>query len=167
MNANEFASSLFEIMPSIDDLRKKGFESDGMISRYRSWYVCLPREFPVSYDNPVLDLIGRFDVSRVEVAGFSFDGDTKTIDDLCIFGHFETDPIALDLNSGEVLRFYYYDMSLVEHCAVDGGHFLDALLEVARFKVGLFDEKNIPKYLERVVASAGGLRYQSFYEELL
>lgn len=170
MNADEFAVRLFEAAPSVSDFRKQGFDSDAVLARLRDSYICVPRSLPVSYkgyDDPILDLFGKYDVSKVEMAQFRFDSEIVMRGNLYFFGHLETDFIALDRVSGEILRFYYYNMELVEACAVDGAHFLGALLEIARFTAYPFEDDEIPEFVERATMLAGGQRYKPFYEALL
>jgi len=85
-----------------------------------------------------------------------------------LFGALESDPIAIDAESGEVLWCYWHDMAVIGKCAVDGAHFLDAIFEIVRLSAeDLEDAGVVQAYVERAIAMAGGEQYRPFFEAVI
>jgi hypothetical protein len=168
MNADEFALRLESLMPTADDLRRSGVGSASAVAAVQEAYVCTLKKYVTVFLDPVLDLVDRYDASKVEIGGFSFGKEVVQHDGLCFFGILEVDPVAVSVESSEILWFYHYDMSVVSKCALNGAHFLDALLEIARVVAICPEDDDFVRIgVENAIVLAGGEPCRRFLEAVI
>lgn len=124
--------------------------------------------------NALLDFVRGYDTSEVEIGMITFPPmPVKTTRGWHV-GNDEADPIILDSATGEVWLKEYGEDHILDLCAKDSGHFMDALLTAAR--VPEWDEiepidDNAKEIIRRESAeacavAAGGDRYLRFYLNL-
>jgi hypothetical protein len=143
MNADEFVKALALLAPSEETLKLRGL-SEVAVERVRKSYICVERpNVERREDNPLLDLLTRYDTTTVEIGmvilGLNnhcyeyYIRNLKEQSKIAV-GVAEVDPIVIYLPSGEIQLLDHARIGYVMcMCAVDGSHFLDALLLVAAF----------------------------------
>lgn len=135
MTADEFVKSLKELQPTEDQLRKDGILNE-LIDEIISGYDCVMRSGVMSeyYDDVLLDLINRYDVSSVQIGFIRFNQSPLSIPrkgkaKYVIIAAFDADYIAVSLDTGGVVLVngdaYPY---IITPIAKNGTKFLDSLI---------------------------------------
>jgi len=174
MDAQKFAKELIQLAPPAEKLAEKGISPES-IERAQKSYLCIEKKGLDRQDDPVLDLITRYDLSSVEIGMVRFT-DTPIVQDgsMCI-GEFEVDPILMDITSGEI---YVVDLAARNHimwwCAKNGESFLDALIIAERHlsRCGYDytfagDQAAAFEVASNCAEAAGGRKYLDFYKVLV
>lgn len=169
MRAEEFASQLKKLKPSLELLKSKGvsdkaaFEiqkSFDLIERNLAAFVTLP-------DKDIEELFSRFDPSNVEIGMIRFHTLPQQLSDGWIIGSDEADPLILEASTGEIQVRDLSDRSYkICSCAATGGAFLDAMILAAGYLVDLNHENSDP-VIKACAERAGGAQYADFFESLI
>ena len=124
--------------------------------------------------NALVDFVRGYDTSEVEIGMITFPPWALKTTRGWHVGNDEADPIILDSATGEVWLKEHMEDYILDLCAKDSGHFMDALLTAAR--VPEWDEiepidDNAKEIIRRESAeacaiAAGGDRYLRFYLNL-
>src|SRR4051812_22050680 len=144
MSADEFAAAIAALAPSVAELEAKGL-SPQSAENFRKSYQCARRADPPvpGNDNPLLDLLARYDCSRLEIAVVTLGpaGISKGYSDKLlsqgkrVIGAVEADPLVLDDKTGEIdLRDHSDPNFSMAKVAANGAKLLDALYLVASFR---------------------------------
>ena len=175
MTADDFVAQLQAAAPRAKDLQRVGLSRQEAEEFQRS-YVPIPRTGVVARrTDPLLDLLLRYDLGKVEIGMITFLSDGVTDPKVRQVGKVEADPLLQDLHDGEV-RVSEGDVRgrVLWRCAQDGGKFLDALAPAAAFLgVCAYDsDVSTNNALRQAKAdecalSAGGSDYSAFYRMLL
>jgi hypothetical protein len=174
MDAQKFANELRQLAPPAEKLAENGISQEE-IERTLKSYLCIEKKGLDRQDNPVLDLITRYDLSSVEIGMVRFT-DTLIVQggSMCI-GEFEVDPILMDITSGEI---YIVDWAARNHimwwCAKNGDSFLDALILAERhlsrcgYDYTFADDQTAAcEVASNCAEAAGGRKYLDFYKVLV
>lgn len=176
MTADDFVRELRTAAPSAEEFQRAGLslrEAEDL----RLSYVCVPKSTPAGerQADPLLDLLARYDLAKVEIGMVTFTSDVGTDPDVWRVGKVEMDPLVKDRRTGEVrVNEGSPRGRVLWRCARDGGRFLDALLPAAIFlgqcaydsTVSENDGLHQAKAQECALA-AGGTEYLDFYRMLL
>lgn len=124
------------------------------------------------HDNPVLDLVLRYDMSTVRMGLVSFRNTIETISGKLWFGKAEADRLVVDPGSSRIQLLDHAAPSYVIcDCASSGAQFLDAL--IAGIEPGPendpFEEDSpeLPPVAIQCARAAGGEEFLSFYRDIL
>lgn len=176
MTADDFVAQLKAAAPRAEDLQRVGL-SRQEAEEFQLSYVPIERTGVVveRRTDPLLDLLLRYDLGKVEIGMITFLSDGVTDPKVRQVGRVEADPLLQDLHDGEV-RVSEGDLRgrVLWRCAQDGGKFLDALAPAAAFLgVCAYDwDVSANNALRQAKAdecalSAGGSAYSAFYRMLL
>lgn len=174
MDAQKFANELRQLAPPAEKLAEKGVSPEG-IEGIRKSYFCVEKEGLERQDDPILDLIARYDLSSVEIGSIRFADEPVQLDGSIYIGEVEVDPILMDVTSREIC---VVDRDAHNHimwwCARNGDSLLDALIIAERHlsKCGYDDALWDDQVAACEVASdcakaAGGTKYLDFYKMLV
>jgi len=174
MDAQIFADELRQLAPPAEKLAEKGISSEG-IEREQKSYLCVEKKGLERQDDPILDLITRYDLSSVEIGMVRFVDEAVQQDGSIYIGEFEVDPILMDITSKEI---YVVDRDAHNHimswCARNGDSFLDALIIAERrlSRCGIDYALSNDQVAACEIASdcakvAGGTKYLNFYKTLV
>lgn len=129
--------------------------------------------------DPLLDLVTNFDVSKLEIGPVRFDltyaSDYRPSNRSIMFAKDDADYLVIDNHTREIaLLDSQSDGFVIGYCAKDGAHFLDALLEMARRTRVHYpiDLHNLPvidhcENARACASKAGGDKYLWFYQTAL
>jgi len=176
MDAQKFADALVETAPSIAQLESLGMNKESIAKELDSYNLKLRiahTELLFSNNNELLDLIERYDTSKIEIGMVAFLSHPISYGSYIHFATIDTDAIIMTIE-GEVKvvdgQQHDHDMWV---CAIDGGSFLDALILCSRyFALTMTDEHiyNDEAYglalAKSIANTAGGSHYEDFYEML-
>jgi len=112
---------------------------------YRHGYICKrkPEELPKQSENPLLDLINRYDTSTLEIGFIMLNPanmehiDTAILDKASriLVGEIEADPLVILSTTGEVQNLDHADLNyVIGTYAISGDCFLDALILLASYQ---------------------------------
>lgn len=158
MIADSFVSIVGAAAPSREVLVVEGLD-DEEIEDVLAAFVCVPIvPSPTRQDSPLIDLVTRFDCSRVSVRGFMFVGPGEVRRGL--IGRLEADPVRVE---GEAVVFEdHADSQAQSVIARDQGAFLDALARVIRAPLR---ERN--ETLQRECSIAAGVEVDCVFWRVL
>ena len=71
LDAQKFADELRQLTPPAEKLAEKGVSPEG-IERAQKSYLCVEKKGLERQDDPILDLITRYDLSSVEIGSVTF-----------------------------------------------------------------------------------------------
>jgi hypothetical protein len=178
MTADEFVDRLRRAAPSAEQLQNLGFSPQEAAEFWLS-FVCVPRPTRAggsqAQADPLLDLLSRYDLGKVEIGMITFASDLGRDSDVWRVGTVEVDPLVQDRLTGEVRVTEGSPRGRVLwRCAQDGGGFLDALAPAAAFLGQCAHDSAVSENaaLRRSKAqecsvAAGGSDYLDFYRMLL
>jgi hypothetical protein len=121
------------------------------------------------YADPLLDLVTRYDASRVQIGYVRLSDGVTPIESYLRVGEVEADPLVIDPATGEVLVLdHAAPWYVMLRAARSGAQFLDALLAVAQFPpAGAASGANEARACaERCTAAAGGTEFRAFWAGL-
>jgi hypothetical protein len=184
MDADEFSEKLLRLMPNLNEMLASGLSVRHCERVCSSFVVPRIKENDAGIQDPLLDLVTNFDVSRLEICSVRFDL-THTIDyrpnnRTTMFATDDADYLVIDNETHEIAVVdSQSDGYVIGYCAKDGAHFLDALLEMARrierasrtFHYPI-DPHNLPAMdrcedAKACAEKAGGDKYLWFYQVAL
>jgi hypothetical protein len=132
MTADSFVSRLVRIANSLDILRQYGYPDDE-IEEMRTSYSPPERPGVPQHIDPVIDLLARYDCSRVEIGMIRLAPQPIEQDWAWAIGKDEADPLVLDKRSGEIKLMELRAGGIAQNAHVisiyarTSGMFLDAL----------------------------------------
>ena len=172
MDADTFAARLLACAPSIEN----GLSSDDLhtAQAFVAEFVCKKRpgmDKP-SHDNPLIDLVQRYDMSSVRIGLVSFRSTIDEISGKLWFAKAEADPLVIDPESSRIQLLDHAALPYVIcECASSGAQFLDALLAgiEARPDTEPFDGESpeVPSVSLQCARIAGSEDYWPFYRDIL
>jgi hypothetical protein len=124
-------------------------------------------------DDPLVQLVNDYDVTRTEIGMISFESEVKESEDYYYVGRFETDFLCVAKVSKEVVILRFDDPSSVMYiCAQNSGVFLEVMIFAAKYlekrMIEQLDNSHIDcSMAENCSELAGGARYLDFYKVLL
>lgn len=182
MNAESFAENLLLCAPPMGKLLETGV-STAFAEECLGSYSCIPKSRisrqPTKHS--IIDLLERFDVSKIQVTRVTFRSQVERMGDVLWFGNYQDDSPAGDdrlvVNSltGEIeFRDAANPEAVVFFCAKDESSFLEALVVAARYlarcvwDVEFYENPEMrDKALAECVEAAGGSRYEPFARTLV
>jgi hypothetical protein len=174
VDARAFQDALREAQPAFQGLLDVGL-SDGEAIDLRAGFEIRNRSEPlrVAMPDPTLcALFEGYDVSGVEIGMARLHARPKPAAGGWAIGLVETDALVLLVASGEVVVTDLGDgRHVIWRCAKDGGAFLEALAEAARFLGSCMlaepSSEERASAVDRCTERAGGDPYGMFYEMLM
>jgi hypothetical protein len=143
MTADEFVRAIKEATPELGDLMGRGYPEVVAREFINGYSIHVRHGAGANSDNPLLDLIARYDTSEFLLGSVHLGGpqalqylDEGELSGLGLWpvGEEESWPIVLNDSTGEVWLVDPGDLGRrVLRYAASGGQFLDALCEAARF----------------------------------
>lgn len=176
MNADDFVKRLGECIPPQEKLNALGLPKSRIREKINSRRATPRAGIPATRNqNPILELIQNYDLSTVDIGMVTFLNRVIRKEGKLIIGEFEQDPLMLNESTGEV---YISDHIKPSHimckCALDGAHFLDALIIAARHlsECGVnyplaWDQTLKHSVAQECASKAGGKEYLKFCEVLI
>jgi hypothetical protein len=142
MIADEFVMELARMAPSLEELLALGCPEVAASERIAA-FEAKPRltSDATPADDPLLDLIGRYDTTTLEIGlmafnqyGLRYYRAALLAQRQVIVALYEVDPVAVCLDSGNVIQVDHAEPSYtMARWARDGGAFLEAILKWAAF----------------------------------
>ncbi len=185
MNAEEFVRRVRECAPKINDLKELGYTDDSAKAEQKC-FACDKISDDGALENPLLDLIKRYDCSSLEIGLISFSPECYDYLDIDQSAYIpvavmESDPVVVDKISGKILILDHGNLNFVMSTLADSGEkFLDSLIRMAEIKLphkGPFDKLSelektnnndfILKYAQGCARIAGISLDANIYEILL
>ena len=171
MNADQFYREILSLKPSVSDFVNDSIE-------YAKWYIeqlkIVPMEIPYKAmpNDPVLDLIGRYDVSSLCIQFFEFfyPGGVGITDDFIYFGNKEASLLAIEKATGQIAEMDPDEEFIICYMAKDQSSFLDFLVELEKLNQQMLfhgmteDEKEVE--LQKLLPILGGDEYAHGIEDL-
>lgn len=172
MDADVFATRLAACAPRIEE----GLcpEEQRIAESFLEEFLCKKRRGMDTprHDDPVIDLVLRYDVSKVQIGLVSFRSTVVGTFGKLWFGGAAADPLVLDPAS---LRVQLLDHAALPYviceCANTGGQFLDALIAGLELQPGAdpFDDEfpEAPSLSLQCARIAGNEEFWPFYRDVL
>ncbi|MCB9251544.1 MAG: hypothetical protein H6605_03705 [Flavobacteriales bacterium] len=126
----------------------------------------------ISNNNTQIEfLYTRYNMANIEIRSFCFLDNLKYSDNFCIFGRFDTERVACNLNTNEIVMLDENSNYIMCGCAPNENLFFDALISCAEYSKKLKENSNntIEAPNERVdkIVKLVGDKYRDFYCVLL
>jgi hypothetical protein len=174
MKADDFVRTLLDTCPTMESLLRKGLSEKGAMEE-RGSYMCVLRPNVAPLVDPLLDLLSRYDCSKVEIGMIRFMSAPTDVGELWQIGKDEADPIVLDKVTGEVtLRSLSHPDHTISKCASTSSRFLDAVALCARSLTHLSehdprgeDQEACHRFAHECGNAAGSAAYTRYYMTLL
>jgi hypothetical protein len=175
MNADTFVEQLWSCAPPVEQLMSVGLdpiESSEFQLRNRAELKCATE---MRDSNVLIDLVNRYDVSRVEIGIVRFDEEVFRTEGWWQVGKVEVDPLVVNKVTGEIeVRDLADETVTLWRCAANSAFFLEAMLRAGCF-LGrtaydlLLSDDQAARCAEAIVCAeaAGGNQYGAFYNALL
>jgi hypothetical protein len=171
MNADQFYREILSLKPSVSDFVNDSIE-------YAKWYIeqlkIVPMEKPYKAmpNDPVLDLIGRYDVSSlcIQIFEFFYPEGVGITDDFIYFGNKEASLLAIEKATGQIAEMDPDEEFIICYMAKDQSSFLDFLVELEKLNQQILfhgmteDEKEVE--LQKLLPMLGGDKYAHGIEDL-
>jgi hypothetical protein len=173
MEADDFVLELRRCTPQLAEYVSAGVSAE-VAAEWAAPHSIMKKIETPQYGDPVLDLVSRFDVSRLEIGMTRFGDRVIAGIDNWQFGWDEADPLVVHRVTGEV-RLYelHARQHMISRCARDGAHYLDAMLiaacfltDPAQMKMAPGDPRRLQK-VDECTTAAGGDAYRPYYLTLL
>ncbi len=171
MNADDFYKEIKALTPQVEDFKDYSLD---FAELYLKEKKIEPLQEPLAFmpEHPVLDLIGRYDVSSlvIQIYGFFQPDDVGESDNYIYFGNREAFLVAIEKKSGRIAEIDYNEEYVVCYLAQDESHFLDFLVALERlnqkrmFKIISNEERD--KQLKSLIPLMGGDEYAQVLEDL-
>ena len=171
MNADQFYTEIKSLKPQLEDFNDyslefaQGYIDDMYIEPWSEPYGCRP-------ENPVLDLIGRYDVSSLCIQVFEFfkPDDVGENEKFIYFGNKEGSPLAIEKATGQIVEMDPDEEFIICYIAMDESHFLDFLVALEKLNqlwtfYGMTDEERDEELL-KLLSILGGDKYAHGIEDL-
>lgn len=172
MNSSKFVQRLKEIAPSKEKLRTIE-DDEEFIEEYLTGYNLKKTKDDTVTNDPLLDLIYKYDVSSFDISmiGLNEENDVLDTDKYIIFGNEDSATMAIDKVTNEVVVLDSEEPDyVISKCSKDTASFLESLLLVAEFNQQMFfdeglaeDQSAIMAKAKEIAEVAGGEKYLNFY----
>lgn len=172
IKADYFAKELRNIAPNKENLVKLGFDDDFLQMYLRSYELKSNGRESVT-DNPILDLIFRYEIDYLNISLMSFNQVDDVIETpkFIIFGALDSDLLAIKKDSKEVVVLDWEEKdSIISYASDNSYSFLECLLKLANFnKLMLLDEElsdnqeAIFEEAKKITEIGGGEKYFHFF----
>jgi hypothetical protein len=175
MDADTFVEKLWNCAPPIDSLIHVGLGAMAAEEFQLRNRADLRQRSAEPHNNPLIDLVSRYDVSRLEIGIVRFYDGVQRLDGSWQVGKAEADPLVISKFSGEVeVRDLTDETAMLWRCAVNGAFFLEAMLHAgcflsrASYDLALSDDQSA-RCAQAIACArvAGGEPYRAFYNVLL
>ena len=171
MNADQFYREILLLKPSVSDFVNDSIE-------YAKWYIeqlkIVPMEIPYKAmpNDPVSDLIGRYDVSTLCIQVFEFfaPDDVGENEKFIYFGNKEGSPLAIEKATGRIAEMDPDEEIIICYIAKDQSCFLDFLVALEELNQQILfygmteEEKEVE--LHKLLPILGGDEYAHGIEGL-
>lgn len=170
MTADEFVERLRANQPTAEKLLAAGVPAQ-LVDEIRASY-CIELQQDTSYsgqDDPIVDLIKRYDTSTADIGSIRFRKDTslqecENSNSVLVFADFDADMLAIDSNTGKILLLDGCQPSFVMMIlAHDGGRFFDALIALVEGKAA---GTNPDELASQCATISGADQSEGFYHML-
>jgi hypothetical protein len=166
MNAEQFVLELKKLLPHGEYYMSNYSE---LVDIDKKQYFLIKKNSLPTTGNAILDLINNYDCFYLRFGDFTFEKEVNNINGFQVFcGSSETYLGFKDLD-GEVLEFDWDENSELGACAINSECFLKAILVLHEFYTGIsmgIINNNEP-YIKKCCEVAGGIRYETFYRQLI
>ena len=171
MNADQFYKEIKSLKPRLEDFSDysidfaQGYINDMRIAPMENPYEAMPND-------PVLDLIGRYDVSSlcIQIFEFFYPEGVGITDDFIYFGNKEASLLAIEKATGQIAEMDPDEEFIICYMAKDQSSFLDFLVELEKLNQQILfhgmteDEKEVE--LQKLLPMLGGDKYAHGIEDL-
>ena len=171
MNADQFYKEIQSLKPTINDFNEDNLEIADIVIRYLT-IKPLSSPFEAMPNDPVLDLIGRYDVSSLCIQIFEFfdPNDIGENDKYIYFGNKEGSLLAIEKATGQITEMDPNEEFVICYMAKDQSSFLDFLVALEKLNQqwtfhGMTDEER-DKELQKLLPILGGDKYAHGIEDL-
>ena len=171
MNADQFYKEIKSLKPQLKDFNDysmefaQGYIDDMYIEPWSEPFEAMPND-------PVLDLIGRYDVGTLCIQVFEFfaPDDVGENEKYIYFGNKEGSPLAIEKATGQIAEMNPNEESIICYMAKDQSCFLDFLVALEKLNQlwifhGMTDEER-DEELQKLLPILGGDKYAHGIEEL-
>jgi hypothetical protein len=173
MGADDFVRLLRLCTPQLAEYVSAGVSAE-VAAELAAPHSITQKVEPPLYGDPVLDLVSRFDVSRLEIGMARFCDRVIAGIENWQFGWDEADPLVVHRDTGEIRLYEFHARQhMISRCGQDGARYLDAMLiaacflaDPAQMKMAPGDPRRLQK-VDECAAAAGGDAYRPYYEILL
>lgn len=172
MNADQFAKRLSEISPTATELKSWGIP-EKMIPEWISTYKCKLKDGETRViNNPLLDLISRYDLSTVEIGMLQL-GKTKnwkSSGQFQVIGTIESDGLAIRNSDFKIVLLDHDDPCYVlSPIAANADYALDAfiILADALKDISKVDKTGRDDWVRRCVQASGESDSLGLYKTLI
>jgi hypothetical protein len=172
MKAEDFALKLKINSPSVVDYINNGYNEKLAIKTVNTFNIKKKKE-KSNFNDELLELVDCYTTKNFEVATVNFYENIVERSDFVIVGTVEADWLIVDKSTGFIKVIELYSEISLWDCAVNGGKFLDAILEAKLYimKSSLGDKLLRNKFdcfvAEECGRFAGGDQFIEFYKMLL
>ena len=171
MNADQFYREIQSLKPSISNFNEDDIEIADIIIKYLT-IEPLAAPYEAMPNDPVLDLIGRYDVSSLCIQIFEFfdPDDIGENDKYIYFGNKEGSLLAIEKATGQITEMDPNEEFVICYMAKDQSSFLDFLVALEKLNQqwtfhGMTDEER-DKELQKLLPILGGDKYAHGIEDL-
>lgn len=171
MNADQFYKEIQSLKPTINDFNEDNLEIADIVIRYLT-IKPLSSPFEAMPNDPVLDLIGRYDVSTLCIQVFEFfaPDDVGENEKFIYFGNKEGSPLAIEKATGRIAEMDPDEEIIICYMAKDQSCFLDFLVALEKLNQQILfhgmteEEKEVE--LHKLLPILGGDEYAHGIEGL-
>ena len=171
MNADQFYREIQSLKPSISNFNEDDIEIADIIIKYLT-IEPLAAPYEAMPNDPVLDLIGRYDVSSLCIQIFEFfnPDDVGENEKYIYFGNKEGSLLAIEKTTGQIAEMDPEEGLIICYMAKDQSSFLDFLVALEKLNQqrtfhGMTDEER-DKELQNLLPILGGDKYAQGIEDL-
>ena len=171
MNADQFYKEILSLKPSVNDFNEKNIIIADILIKYLTLEP-LSSPYEAMPNDPVLDLIGRYDVSSLCIQVFEFfkPDDVGESEKYIYFGNKEGSLLAIEKTTGKIAEMDSNEEFVICYMAKDQLSFLDFLVALEKLNQQILfhgmteDEKEVE--LQKLLPILGGDEYAHGIEDL-
>jgi hypothetical protein len=169
MNAEQFVLELKNLLPHGVYYTSNNFEKS--INLDKKQYSLVQKNSLPTTGNIILDLINNYDCFYLRFGNFCFQKEVTNINGFQVFCGSSGTYLAFKDLDGKILEFDWDENSEFGPCAENSERFLKALLILFEFRsywlMGIVKEDSEDVYLKKCYEAAGGIKYETFYRQLI
>jgi hypothetical protein len=171
LQTDDFVKELKSIAPEDNNLKELGFDDD-FIKIYLKTYELKKRSEESLTNNPLLDLIYRYNIDDLNISFMSLNKVEDVIDvpKFIIFGSLDSDLLAIKKESNEIVVLDWGQDDIIAYASKDSSSFLKCLLKLANFNKKMFFDEKLSENQElifeeakKITDEAGGEKYFHFF----
>ncbi len=172
MTSSEFVERLKALAPDEKDIFEIEPDKE-FVEQYLSSYSLKRINDDTVSNDPLLDLIYKYDISPLDISmiGFNNKEDVLETDKYIFFGKEEANALVINKITNEVILLNSEDPDyIISKCSKDTDSFLEALLLVEEFNQQMFfdedlveDQIAIMAKAKEIAEIAGGEKYLNFH----